>query len=133
MYLDADVVAILENNMNSDIIGFLRVSIVWNVYKVFFTTINVLFRRSIMIVKLFAVLDTASGVYDGPVPAQTETLANRNFQDMIQNPKSPMNKHPEDFSLWLVGTWNDATGEIVPPEHGKVKICSAVDLITGDN
>lgn len=66
-----------------------------------------------MIVKLFAVKDNASGVYDGPVPAQTEGIAMRNFTDMCNNPDTAIAKHPEDFSLWCVGTWNDATGEII--------------------
>ena len=52
-----------------------------------------------MKVKLYAVLDNCSGVYDGPVPANTDGLALRNFEDMCKNPQSPMSKHPGDFSL----------------------------------
>ena len=81
-----------------------------------------------MIVKLYAVLDQASGVYDGPVPAQSDQLALRNFGDMCKNPDSAIGKHPSDFSLWNVGTWNDATGEIVT--EGKTCIAYAIDLIT---
>ena len=37
-----------------------------------------------MIVKLYAVLDSASGVYDGPVPAHTDLIAMRNFTDVAK-------------------------------------------------
>ena len=81
-----------------------------------------------MIVKLYAVLDSASGVYDGPVPAHTDLIAMRNFTDVAKNPDSAVGKHPSDFSLWNVGTWNDATGEVLC--DGKVCLAYAVDLLT---
>ena len=80
-----------------------------------------------MIVHLFAVLDSATGVYDGPVPALSDIAAMRNFGDMARNPESAVGKHPSDFSLWNVGTWNDATGEIVC--ESKKCLAYAVDLI----
>ena len=81
-----------------------------------------------MKVKLFAVLDTCSGVYDGPVPAQNEQVALRNFTHMAQNKDTAIGRNPSDFSLWQVGEWNDALGEVVP--ETKKCIAYAVDLIT---
>lgn len=85
-----------------------------------------------MKVKLYAVYDKASGVYDGPVPAQTDEVAVRNFTNMAFNEQSPVGMNPECFSLWRVGEWNDATGEVAPEE---VKECLgyAVDLIRPQN
>lgn len=83
-----------------------------------------------MKVKLFAVLDSASGVYDGPVPAQSELVAMRNFSDLAKNPESVVGKHPADFSLWYVGVWNDATGEIELEETGKKCLAYAMDILT---
>ena len=86
-----------------------------------------------MIVKLYAVLDSASGVYDGPVPAQADGVAVRNFTNLALDRNSPIGKNPEHFSLWRVGAWDDAKGEVVP----EVKECLgyAVDLLqpNGDN
>ena len=53
-----------------------------------------------MKVKLFAVLDSASGVYDGPVPANTKEVAVRNFVNMINSGETVVSKNPECFSLW---------------------------------
>lgn len=81
-----------------------------------------------MIVRLYAVLDSASGVYDGPVPAHNDAVAMRNFTHMARNPDSPIGKNPSDYSLWNVGTYNDSNAEIVT--EGKQCLCYAVDLLT---
>ena len=84
-----------------------------------------------MKVKLYAVLDSASGVYDGPVPAQADGVAVRNFTNMALDANTAVGKNPEYFSLWRVGEWNDAEGAIVP----ELKECLgyAVDLIAAVN
>lgn len=84
-----------------------------------------------MKVKLYAVYDSASGIYDGPVPAHGDGVAMRNFTNMAKNKDSTVGRNPEHFSLWRVGEWNDATGEVTP----EIKECLgyAVDLITGEN
>lgn len=80
-----------------------------------------------MKVGLYCVLDSVSGVYDGPVPAQNDGVALRNFQAMAQNDQSPIGRNPADFSLWRVGEWNDGLGEItIEP---KKKLAFAIDLL----
>lgn len=84
-----------------------------------------------MKVNLYAVLDSASAIYDGPVGCNTDGVALRNFVNMASDERSAVGKNPECFSIWRVGEWNDATGELVPC----VKECLgyAVDLLKGDN
>ena len=53
-----------------------------------------------MKVKLYAVLDSASGVYDGPVPAQADGVALRNFTNMAMDANTAIGRNPECFSLW---------------------------------
>ena len=81
-----------------------------------------------MKVGCYAVLDSCSGVYDGPVPAQNDKVAMRNFIQMAQNSDSPIGRSPSDFSLWRVGGWNDAEGEIIP--ETKKCLAYAVDILT---
>ena len=83
-----------------------------------------------MKVKLYAVLDSASGVYDGPVPANADGVALRNFTNMARSDNNAVGKNPECFSIWRVGEWNDATGEVTP--ETKECLGHAVDLI-GNN
>lgn len=61
---------------------------------------------------LYAIIDTASGVYDGPIPGMSDGQVIRSFSDMAVNADHPVGQHPEDYSLIKVGTWNDGTGEI---------------------
>ena len=65
-----------------------------------------------MILGLYAVFDVCSGVYDGPFPQRADAEAQRNFTGMVNKVDSPIGQNPEDFTLFKVGVWNDATGEI---------------------
>lgn len=84
-----------------------------------------------MKVKLYAVLDRASGVYDGPVPSQSDGVAFRNFTNLASDPNTPVGRNPEDYSLWRVGEWNDAEGVVTP--ETKECLGYAVDLIAVDD
>ena len=66
-----------------------------------------------MKVNLYAVFDRASGIYDGPIPGQSDGQMIRNFSDMALNADHQIGKHPEDYTLFKVGTWNDGTAELV--------------------
>lgn len=80
-----------------------------------------------MKVNLYAVLDTASRVYDGPVPAQTDEVAIRNFSNMAMNADSPIGRNPEHFMLFKVGAWDDSRGEV---EADVIEcICKAIDVV----
>lgn len=62
---------------------------------------------------LYAVIDTASGIYDGPMPGVSDAHMIRGFTDLATNAEHPIGNHPEDYALVKVGTWNDGTGELV--------------------
>lgn len=65
-----------------------------------------------MKLNLYAIIDTASGVYDGPIPGKADGFVIRQFSDMACNAEHQIGQHPEDYSLIKVGTWNDGTGEL---------------------
>ena len=69
-----------------------------------------------MLTNLYAIFDTASGIYDGPFKMQTDQTALRTFGDLVMNEESAVGKHPEDFALVRVGAWNDNTAELVSLE-----------------
>lgn len=76
-----------------------------------------------MIKNLYAVIDTASGVYDGPIPGLSDGHMTRAFSDMAVNPEHAIGQHPEDYALIKLGTWNDGTGELKDTQN--------ITLITG--
>ena len=67
---------------------------------------------------VFSVYDRASGVYDRPWCAVSDAAAQRAFTDLCQNKDHPIGLHPDDYTLFRIGTWTDDTGAIVgdPPE-----------------
>lgn len=67
--------------------------------------------------KVFSVFDSKAALFLRPFTDQQEAAAIRNFADAVNdssNPNNLWNKHPEDFSLFLIGAFDDETGELLP-------------------
>ena len=63
---------------------------------------------------LYAIFDSASGIYDRPFCAQTDGAAVRMFSDLAVDADHVVGRHPEDFKLFRIGDFNDNSGEIQP-------------------
>lgn len=59
-----------------------------------------------------AVRDSKSEAFGRPFFSVSEGTAIRGFDDEVnrQDPENPLNKHPEDFTLYKLGTFNDTIG-----------------------
>lgn len=64
--------------------------------------------------KIFAVYDKKSVAYANPFYFHQKGQAIRAFEDAVNDPQSPLSKHPEDFAIFEIGEWNDTTGVITP-------------------
>ena len=73
-----------------------------------------------MRLNVYAIFDRASGIYDRPWCAHSDQAAIRSFTDIAQDAEHPIGKHPEDFTLFRVGTWQDDKGEMVGESAEKV-------------
>lgn len=69
---------------------------------------------------VYSVYDRASGIYDRPFISHSDAAAVRAFSDIASDADHPIGKHPEDFTLYRVGTWEDNNGTIVPQDPEKV-------------
>lgn len=68
-----------------------------------------------------AIYDQAAKAYLRPIFVTVVGMAIRTFQDEINNPKSAMFLHPEHYTLFEIGTYDDNSGEMVsisPVSHG---------------
>lgn len=63
-----------------------------------------------MILKTFSILDIKTEAYSRPFFTHTTSEALRTFTDAVNDPASPFSKHPLDYILFEVGTWNDHLG-----------------------
>ena len=76
---------------------------------------------------VYAVFDTASGIYDRPFVMQSDGQALRAFGDIAVDAEHPIGKHPEDYSLFRLGMFNDNTGEI--SATGKECLATALEMV----
>lgn len=65
-----------------------------------------------MRLNVYCVFDRASGAYDRPWCARSDDEAVRSFTDIASDADHPIGKHPEDFTLFRIGTWADDKGEL---------------------
>lgn len=59
-----------------------------------------------------AVKDAKLEAFLPPFTAPARGVAQRMFSDAVNNADSPFSKHPEDFALYFVGVFDDATGHL---------------------
>jgi len=72
-------------------------------------------------VGIFSVFDSAAEAFLRPFFAETEGLAKRAFSEAVNTPQGDSNffKHYQDYSLFLVGWFDDQKGELTAeqPTH----------------
>lgn len=69
-----------------------------------------------MIQKVFAIYDRKAACYGVPFFMGTDHMAVRAFSDLANDVKSTVNKHPEDYALYYIGSYNDNDGELKSDE-----------------
>lgn len=86
-----------------------------------------------MIVKIFAVFDSKAAFFGRPFSEQMEASAIRGFRDAVNDGSNPANlwhNHPEDFSLFMIGEFDDSTGELIPCIPKSLITASAIVDVT---
>lgn len=69
-----------------------------------------------MINVIVSVRDNAIGAFSNPVAVRARGEALRSFVDEVNNKDSPMNRHPKDYDLYVLGEFDTVTGRLVPAE-----------------
>lgn len=64
--------------------------------------------------KFFTVYDSKTEVYLQPFLMQTKGAAIRAFADTVNDQSSQFAKHPEDFTLFEIGEYDDSTANMIP-------------------
>lgn len=75
-----------------------------------------------------AVFDSAAALYGQPVFVPSVGVALRSFIDEVNNKESAMFGHPDDYTLFYVADFDDATGEFSLPERGLVSLARGKDV-----
>lgn len=61
---------------------------------------------------MFTVHDSKAKVYGVPFFLHEEGMAIRTFSDMVNDPSHAFGKHPEDYTLFYVGKYDDSNGQL---------------------
>lgn len=82
------------------------------------------------ILSAVAVRDEALQAFNRPFFVNTLGMAIRSFEDECNRdaPDNPMVKHPKDFSLWHVGSYDEDTGRMVALDV-PVRLCDAISVV----
>lgn len=64
-----------------------------------------------MIINIYVTYDSKAAVYSRPFFAQARGIALRTFGDISNDPEHPIGKHPEDYTLFEIGSYDDITGD----------------------
>ena len=60
----------------------------------------------------YTIYDVASGVYMRPFFSQADGQAVRGFKDIACDASHDVGKHPEDYTLFRIGQFDERTGEL---------------------
>lgn len=63
-----------------------------------------------MILKAYSVYDNKALQYHPPFYASTDAAATRSLRDLVEDSNTTIGRHPSDYTLFLVGTFDDQCG-----------------------
>lgn len=67
--------------------------------------------------KLIAVHDKKTGLYDNPFTVRHVGEAVREWDIVRKDPQTKFGKNPEDFDLFQIGEYDDELGQLIPQKH----------------
>lgn len=70
-----------------------------------------------MMLQIYSVYDAKACFFGQPFFDQNPASAIRNFSDAVNDGSNPHNmwhKHPEDYSLFCIGDFDNQNGELIP-------------------
>lgn len=82
-----------------------------------------------MILVVCGVFDSAAECFGRPFFVPSRGVAIRSFRDEVNNPESAMKAHPEDYVLYVMGSFDDSNGQFevgVPQQLLRGKDCIEV-------
>ena len=75
----------------------------------------------------YSVYDVSADIYMRPFFAISDGEVMRDFGDVCCDKDHAFGKHPEDYTLMRIGTWNDSNGQFEP--ETPVKITTALERV----
>lgn len=80
---------------------------------------------------LFTICDTAAGAYLPPFILPTLQMGRRAFSDCVCDKNHAFNKHPADYTLFYIGTWDEQEGKVTYHEKHE-SLGNGIDYVKND-
>lgn len=77
--------------------------------------------------EIFSVYDAKAEQFNTPMFLPKKGQAIRAFADQVKDPASELAKHPEDYTLFCLGSYESDDGKF-EPGTSPVALCSALDF-----
>ena len=77
--------------------------------------------------KIFTIYDSKAGAYLTPFFLHNEAMAIRIFQDCVNDIKHQFGKHPEDYTMFSVGSWDDEKTKFLT--NNPVAMATGIELV----
>lgn len=74
-----------------------------------------------------AIHDSKVGAFAIPFSSRSRGEALRSFSDACQDTNMGFHKHPNDYALYIVGEFDDGSGELIATQP--VRLASATDFV----
>lgn len=85
-----------------------------------------------MITKVFSVYDSKAQMFHMPWFAPTTPAGIRSFSDLVNDSQSNVFRHPSDYILYEIGTYDDSNGTVANyPEHKHLGVASQYKEMAG--
>lgn len=81
-----------------------------------------------MILKVYSVYDKAAKTYLQPFYSVGKGVAFRMFQDAVNKADTPFHAHPEDYSLYELGAFDDQVGTMLMHQEPE-RVITAMELV----
>jgi len=85
-----------------------------------------------MLFTVFSIYDSAIKTWLPPLYARNNGEMIRNFSDAIQDPQSKLAKHPQDYVLFELGSFDDDKC-VFSLHKAPVRLCMAMDFVKPEN
>lgn len=81
-------------------------------------------------IDMYSVYDAKAKIWQYPFQAESSGAAVRAFADIANDRNHPIGQHPEDYCLYLVGSWDKLTGDVKPVEKQSFGV--ALEFVKAD-
>lgn len=80
------------------------------------------------LMNVYSIYDEKACAFNVPFFCVSDGVAVRNFTDLALDPRSMVHTHPEDFSLYCIGSFVDDTALLAPSMPVRL-ICRTADVL----